>query len=237
MQKLDENSFCPNLSTLGGNLKRREIWGSLEVHVVYALVYIMCTNKKGLLLLKTYLTGKNHQVFDPFFIAQYLLAPVNTIDTKTLLPWMLREYQGYKGNKMNGWKIKAPVYLRYALLSELLTLVHKHGNNLDYNFDRDVKLSKILEGKHGLQGARNDQKHITCAIDSFMKIWLLTLPEKFHEWYDNHKPGSDHSGHLHTYAHMDLFVKPTFPVFDKKVDSTTLYPNPNSKDYRFLPYT
>jgi len=147
---LDKNSFWPNLSTLTWNLKRWTIWGSLEVHVVYALIYTMCTNKKGLLLLKTYLTGKNHQVFDPFFIAQYLLAPVNTIVTSTLLPWMLREYQGHGGNKMSAWKIKAPIYLKYTLLLELLTLVHEHGNNLDYNFDQDLKLSKILEGKHGL---------------------------------------------------------------------------------------
>ena len=95
----------------------------------------MCTNRKGLRLLKTYLAGKNQQVFDPYFIAQYLLVPVNTIVTRTLLPWMLKEYQGHKGNKMSAWKIKAPVFLRYTLLLDLLELVHEHGNNLDYNFD------------------------------------------------------------------------------------------------------
>jgi len=138
------------MSTLDWNLKRWKIWGSLEVHVVYALIYTMCTNRKGLRLLKTYLAGKNQQVFDPYFIAQYLLVPVNTIVTNTLLPWMLKEYKGCKGNKMRAWKIKAPVFLRYTLLLDLLELVHEHGNNLDYNFDRHVKLSKILNGKHGL---------------------------------------------------------------------------------------
>ena len=138
------------MSTLDWNLKRHIIWGSLEVHVVYALIYTMCTNRKGLRLLKTYLAGKNQQVFDPYFIAQYLLAPVNTIVTNTLLPWMLKEYKGITGNRMHGWKIKAPVFLRYTLLLDLLELVHEHGNNLDYKFDKDVKFSKILNGKHGL---------------------------------------------------------------------------------------
>ena len=192
----------------------------------------MCTNRKGLKLLKTYLDGKNQQAFDPFFIAQYLLAPTNTIVTRTLLPWMLREYQGKKGNKMNAWRIKALVYLRYALLSDLLTLVKKYGNNPAYNFDQDVKLSKILNGKHGLQG-KNDNKHITCAIDSFMKIWLLTLPEKFQEWYDYHIRA--HTGHYERSLYMDLTVTPTFPVFNPDVDSTMLYSNPETKDYSFLP--
>src|SRR6476620_12308162 len=81
----------------------------------------------------------------------------------------------------------------------------------------------------------NDHKHITCAIDSFMKIWLLTLPEKFQEWYEYHKMKRDHSDHHDPNTPMDLFVKPTFPVFKKNVDSTALYPNPTTEMYRYLP--
>ena len=68
-----------------------------------------------------------------------------------------------------------------------------------------------------------------------MKIWLLTLPEKFQEWYDYHDPEKDNSGQYLRSTHMDLFIGPTFPVFNPDVDSTTLHPNPKTHNYMFLP--
>ena len=85
-------------------LKRTQVWNSLEVHVIYAFVYLLCTNKNGLYEFKTYLGAKDSQVFDPHFIAQYLLVPINTIVKFYLLPWMMEPH--YKMRKDNSVAIR-----------------------------------------------------------------------------------------------------------------------------------
>ena len=84
--------FRPLFGNLSNNLKRKNLWPSLEVHVIYALCYLLCVNLRGCLELKKYLFATDPQVFDPNFIAQYLLVPVNTIVKTCLLPWMMKSY-------------------------------------------------------------------------------------------------------------------------------------------------
>ena len=72
-------SYRPVVRNLNYNLKRKNIWDSVEVHAIYALFYLLCTNQNGILLLNEYLLCNDQDIFDPIFIAQYLLVPVNTI--------------------------------------------------------------------------------------------------------------------------------------------------------------
>ena len=90
--------FQPLFGNIDYQLKRRALWPSLEIHVVYALFYILCTNKNGYLEFKKYLLVKDKNVFDPHFIAQYLLAPVNTIVKTWLLPWMMEPWEDLKSD-------------------------------------------------------------------------------------------------------------------------------------------
>ena len=78
--------FRPNFSILNKNLKRAPIWPSVEAHVVYAFIYTMCMTKDGFFCLKNYLSCEDIKVFDPYFIGQFLLIPVNTIVKEFLLP-------------------------------------------------------------------------------------------------------------------------------------------------------
>src|SRR5687767_3986393 len=89
---------------------REKLWKRVEAHVIYALVYTMCMSLKGVEQLKKYFSAKDQQVFEPLFIAQYLLTPVNTIVKNSLGPWMMKAIGLPKENlldKDRARKIKA----------------------------------------------------------------------------------------------------------------------------------
>ena len=190
------------------------------MHAIYALVYTMCTNKIGLLGLKTYFLAEDKQIFEPIFIAQYLLVPVNTIVKNTLLPWMMRSYSHLEvDDKVQSKRIKAEVFLRYTLLTKLMSIVYTYGRNPDYDFASDERLAKILNGRYGLHG-KTDKKHVLGAFDSFLTIWLLTLLEKFEEWFQAFKP--DNQKKYPETKIMNFNQYPIFPYFSVDTDSTEL---------------
>ena len=110
--------YCPLFTGISYQLKRYKLWNNLEVHAIYALVYLLCTNKNGIIEFKKYLSAKDPQVFDPHFIAQYLLVPINTIVKFCLLPWMMIEYEELnlsdnenENNKYRSRCTKAAIFL------------------------------------------------------------------------------------------------------------------------------
>ena len=225
-----KDSYRPLGSNLTVNLKRRGIWPCFEAHIVYAVIYTMCTNKEGFLLLKTYFLHVDKHIFDPYSIGQYLLVPVNTIVKSLLLPWMLEAYEDLcPGENCNGKKTKAETFLKYTLLSDLMKIVHRYGRHPNYDFDNDERLSKILNGKHGQEG-KMDKNHVTGAFDSFLTIWLLTLPEKFKEWYDIHNiHNKDNKKSYPATKVMNYNEIALFPRFAAG-DSSTLYVHPQQKN-------
>ena len=138
----------------------------------------MCTNQNGILLFKEYLSCNDQDIFDPIFIAQYLLVPVNTIVKTCLHPWMMKAYLKHKEHKYQAMHIKAELFLKYTLLLDVMTIVQKYGRKQDYNFDNDQNLSIVLNGPYGPKGKAN-RYQVTCAFDSFLTIYLVTLPENF----------------------------------------------------------
>src|SRR5688572_20747483 len=64
-------------------------------------------------------------------------------------------------------------------------VVEKHGRNATYNFDTDDTLHAVRNGEFSDQDNNFQTKKLLC-IDSFMIVWLLTLPENFKEWYEFH---------------------------------------------------
>ena len=142
----------------------------------------MCTSKEGLLLLKQYFLAVDSDIFEPYFIAQYLLVPVNTIVKQTLHPWMMQTYANVPktSDTYCSRNAKSEVFLKYTLLLDLMKIVQTYKRYPNYDLDNDEKLKKIIEGKYGSK-TKTDKNHVICACDSFMTIWLLTLPEKFRE--------------------------------------------------------
>ena len=66
-------------------------------------------------------------------------------------------------------------------------IVKTYGRNDLYDFTTDKKLSFIKYGEFSDVNCYGTEKQKILALDSFMTIWLLTLPEKFMEWCDKHK--------------------------------------------------
>ena len=81
-------------------------------------------------------------------------------------------------NMEYGRKTKAKVYLRYSLLVDLMQIVKTYGRKDNYKFENDEKLACLKSGEFGYEN-QNDKTRLILSIDSFMTIWLLTLPEKF----------------------------------------------------------
>ena len=170
-------------------------------------------------------SAKDPNVNEPLFIAQYLLAPVNTIVKDSLLPWMMKQdgppttqpARLKKSFKYQAREIKAELYLKYNLIVEYLQVVTKYGQSYDYNFETDDQLTLIKTGMFSDQ-SKNNITQIMISINSFMTIWLLTVPEKFKEWFEKHdgtENTSDKAGSV-----MSIGDNPTFSILETEMWTT-----------------
>ena len=93
-------------------------------------------------------------------------------------------------------------------------------------------MAKVKNGEFGI-GLKHTKYHVTCALDSFLTIWLVTLPEKFKQWYEHHNSGTKQEVENTTF--MDLNQEPMFPSYLQDSDSTKL--SPAFGGYHLLPDT
>ena len=195
-------------------------------------------SKEGIMFLKKYFSAEDSAVFEPLFIGQYLMIPVNTIVYNSLLPWMMTNIRPLsqkstteqKGGKLRARECKSEIFLRYELLKDIMNIVKKYGRNAEYNFKNDSKLSKIKEGDFGDKLSGDKTKNIL-AIDGFMTIWLITLPEKFQEWRNYHRSQNKITMSEKFFNYNEV---PNFPTFDLN-SNNSLHINSTSK--QFLPST
>ena len=226
---------------LDENLKRKSIWPSVEVHAIYALFYILCMSREGIKELRNYLGANDTSIFDPIFIAQYLFCPVNTIVKDGLTSWMMKKFfpsakpgtQLAMGDQHRSKVLKSELYLKYSLLVDMMKIVKKHGREPAYNWEEDPDLTVIRNGEFGGHEAAKNKLKVILAFDGFTSIWLLTLPEKFKEWYEYHMQNNLNQPGVRCKV-LNLTEKPTFPIFDES--HSKLDCNPIT-GYKFLPKT
>lgn len=224
---------------ISSNLKRQHVWKSVEVHAIYELFYILGISKEGLQHFVNYLSAEDQQVFEPLFIAQYLFLPVNTIVKSYLLPWMQETYDGYYTTRNSrtsdhylAKKPKVKLYLKYTLLVEVMKVVKKYGRNVPYNFEKAPELDCIRKGQFG-EIRQNEQNQKILGIDGFTTIWLVTLPERFRNWYETRHNTQQQEHNVMSYAEL-----PLFPQFARDDARTELCPhNPDSNSFDLLPDT
>ena len=100
-----KEDFQPCFTEYDFNLKRKGIWNCAEVHAIYGFWYTLCTSKEGINHFRYFLSCNDQKVFEPLFIAQYLLMPVNTIAKNYLYPMMIKPYDAPgKKNRQNSSK-------------------------------------------------------------------------------------------------------------------------------------
>ena len=105
-----------------------------------------------------------------------------------------------------------------------------YGRYDTYNFSTDETFALIKCGDFSNCFNNNTEKLKILAIDSFITIWLLTLPEKFKEWFDNCNKDS-----LNATTVMSHTEEPSFPVFQKAKTYTLLSKNPITSSWKLLP--
>jgi hypothetical protein len=214
------------------------MWNSVEVHAIYGLFYTLCMSQEGLQHLRDFFSAKDTSVYHPLFIAQYLLVPVNTIVKSCLLPWMMEKYfitsENGELKKIPQFRpraVKAEIFLRYSLLVDLLHIVKTYGRNPDYDFRNDEKLA-VIRNEYTSDNNMNDKTKMVLTMDSFMTIWLLTLPEQFKEWEKQHYELNNAGIKLN--KRLSFTDSPSFPHF--VLDSyTSLVANPDTKSFELLP--
>ena len=113
-----------------------------------------------------------------------------------------------------------------------MEIVKQHGRKPFYNFGNDPKLAAILKGRYSPK-AKATKAQVTSALDSFLTIFLITLPEKFKQWYDYHNSGKEQ---VHgTDVKMVLEQNPMFPVFKNLKEWSRLSPHPLTGMWEYLP--
>ena len=83
---------------------------------------------------------------------------------------------------------------------------------------------RTIRPSKGFSTAEKASKnHVTCAFDSFLTIWLCTLPEKFKQWYE-YKDLQIVSKQVASTPITDLNQEPTFPWYSLERHNTRLSP-------------
>ena len=113
-----------------------------------------------------------------------------------------------------------------------MNIIKTYGRYPDFDFTPFPKLQKVLDGTYGVKNNRT-QKENVCAINSFLTLWLITLPEKFEEWYNYCHEGFNLDA-AEQKPCMNLNETPDFPKF-RKGKHVMLLPNPVTRSYSFLP--
>lgn len=188
--KKANGSYCPLLYYgIDKNLRQYKIWNHIEVHAIYGLFCTLCMSKEGLQHLINHISADDSNLFDPLFMAQYLLIPVNTIVKFTLHPWMMKNFipdppkpcaMVRPTEKTQAKQTKGEIYLKYILLVDIMNIVKTYGRKQDYNFCYNEKL-KEAQKVFFSDKSKTDNAKLMLSIDSFMTIWLVALPEKFKE--------------------------------------------------------
>ena len=147
---------------------------------------------------------------------------------------MVENYVSATIEKHRAKGMKAEIYLRYSLLVDLMEIVKQHGQYNEYDFNSDKKL-EFIKSNVWNNHIYNKKTRQILSIDSFTTIWLITLPEKFQEWFENHK--KPNNANLKETLVMTLKESPSFPIFVHFNVSTKLPPSPYTKSYKLLPDT
>jgi hypothetical protein len=114
-----------------------------------------------------------------------------------------------------------------------MKIVKEYGRNDGYNFEIDKKLLCIKNGDYSAK--KNTGTKNTLAINSFMTIWLLTLPEKFKEWFEKRNSIFNVLTEVETVVYFTGI--PSFPHFAEPNLQTSLTGTQDKDKYEFLPTT
>jgi hypothetical protein len=219
----------PNCARLSQNLKKKEEWRSIEVHAVCSLFFVPGCSAEGLEVLRKFLKAEDELMFNPAFLAQMVLSPLNSIVDDVLLPSATHENDHTVPVERNK-KAKLNTLFRFDILCQMLGVPMTFGTKPDFKNQKHVQ--KLID--HPLHGepAASSGKNSSVCVTGFTAAFFLTLPEFFMQWR-NQKDSED--SHKHSIVRF-TGEQCNWPTFSGKSCKGSLKSNPTSASpHRFLP--
>ena len=174
--------YRPSFGRLGLNLKKKKTWRSIEVHAIYALFFILGYSREGLQILKDFLDSKYDEIYDPLFLAQMVLSPLNTIVDETLLKDAKQNdiytTQANERNKLH----KLTMMCRFDTLCRMLHILQKFGTEPVMKKKQKLVNKLINHPVHGTPAIHAAEKNKSIFVTGFTAAFFLTLPEYYEAW-------------------------------------------------------
>jgi hypothetical protein len=213
------------------------------VHTIYALFYIVGYSEEALQIFKDFLDCKDEDIYDPLFLAQMVLSPLNTIVDEVLIPLARQEEVFIAGPKERNKLYKLNMLFRFEILKGMLDILRKYGT--EPAFVKQPLITKLLKNPtYGVPALQSSQKNKPLVITGATAAFFLTLPEFFAEWvlYKNSAKTSvpkEYEDYDFPGAQCNW---PTFSNPNKRKTSEgstagagCMLSNPKSPNYDFLP--
>jgi hypothetical protein len=141
----------------------------------------MCYSQEGLQVLKNYLSSDHDDIYDPIFLAQMILSPLNSIVDDTLINMAFEEKVLTKDAADRNKKNKLKVLFRFEILHLMLDILQKHGKHPTYHDSQKLVSKLIHDPVHG-SAAQGSHQSKSMSITGFTAAFFLTLPEFFNQW-------------------------------------------------------
>ena len=131
-------------------------------------------------MLKKFLNSEHEEIYNPLFLAQMVLSPLNSIVAETLMPLAFDHYDVTSWEKARHKKSKLHVLCRFHLFRQMLEILGEFGSNPDFEGQRRMK--KLINSKEYGKEATSAGAHSAVYVTGFTSAFFLTLPEVFLEW-------------------------------------------------------
>jgi hypothetical protein len=113
------------------NLKQTNVWKSVEVHAIYALFFIVGYSQEGLQILKDFLDSTHNNIYDPVFLAQMVLRPLNSIIDILDGQAVIEDVYEKKPRQRNK-QAKLTMLFYYEILGSMLQILRQYGTQPEF---------------------------------------------------------------------------------------------------------
>jgi hypothetical protein len=174
--------YRPCYARLAQNLKKQKEWRSIEVHAIYSLFFILGYSLEGLRVLQKFLNSTHDEIYNPLFLAQMVLSPLNSIIQDVLILEAQDEYEvsSTTWDKHRNKKSKLLVLFRFDILCRMLDILQEFGSNPTFTNQKFV--SKLMQSKDFGLNASSSGNRSSTFVTGFTAAFFLTLPELFIQW-------------------------------------------------------
>jgi hypothetical protein len=195
------------------------------------LFFVLGCSAEGLEVLRKFLKAEDELMFNPAFLAQMVLSPLNYVVDDVLLPLATHKNDHTVPVERNK-KAKLNTLFRFDILCQMLGVLMTFGTKPDFKNQRHVQ--KLIDHPlHGAPAASSGENSAVC-VTGFTAAFFLTLPELFVQWR-NQKDNEDSNHHKCSIIRF-TGEQCNWPTFSGKPCKGSLKSNPTSASpCRFLP--